>query len=252
MFTHDINPVLISALGMEIRYYGLVYVIGFLLALFILLKQRNRLNLSKDEIYDYVFYLIIFVVIGARLFEILFYNPLYYFSNPLRMVMIWNGGLSFHGGLAGVIVWNYIFTKRKKMHFYDLSDILVIPSALMLFFGRIANFINGEVAGRITNLPWGVKFSNYEGYRHPSQIYEAIKNLIIFFTLFLLRNKKLRKGTLTWLFIFMYGSLRFLIEFVREPTSYILGISTGQLLSFIMIIIGCYFLIKNGRKNSKI
>ena len=244
MFIHSINPILISIFGLEVRYYGLVYVIGFLLALFILLNQRKKLNLSKDEVYDFIFYSVIFIIICARLFEILFYQPSYYFSNPLQMLMIWKGGLSFHGGLVGIIIWILIFTKRRKLKFYDLSDILVIPAALILSIGRIANFINGELVGRITNVSWAVKFPGYEGYRHPSQIYEALKNMLIFFVLFFLRNRNLRKGTLTWLFVFLYGILRFLIEFVEEPTSLILGIPTGQLLSLIMVIIGGYFLFR--------
>ena len=244
MFIQNINPVILSVFGLEIRYYGLVYVLGFLLALFILMKQREKLKLTKDEIYDYVFYLIIFTVIGARLFEIIFYEPLFYFSNPLEMLMIWEGGLSFHGALLGVIIWTYIFTKKKKLHFYDISDILVIPAAFMLFLGRIANFINGELVGKITNLPWGVKFQDYEGFRHPTQIYESIKNLFIFFVLIFLKNKNLKKGTLTWLFVLMYGILRFFIEFLKEQSSFIFGIPVTQVLSGLMVIISLYFLLR--------
>jgi phosphatidylglycerol:prolipoprotein diacylglycerol transferase len=160
------------------------------------------------------------------------------------MLTIWNGGLSFHGGFTGIIIWTYIFTKKKKLHFYDLSDILVIPTAFMLFLGRIANFINGELVGKITGLSWGVKFKGYEGFRHPTQIYEALKNLLIFFILLFLRNKNLKKGTLTWLFVLFYGILRFLIEFMKEPISYTFGIPTGQALSMLMIIVSLYFLIK--------
>ena len=116
MFIQNINPVLISLFGLEIIYYGLIYVFCFLFILFILNKQRNRLNLTKDEVYDYVFYLIIFTVAGARLFEILFYEPSFYFSNPLEMLMVWHGGLSFHGGLTGIILWTYIFAKKKKLN----------------------------------------------------------------------------------------------------------------------------------------
>ena len=192
MFIHNINPILLSIFGLEIRYYGLFYVFGFLLIFFILNKERIRLKLSKEEIYDYIFYLIIFVILGARIFEIIFYEPLFYFNNPLQMLMIWEGGLSFHGGLLGIILWNYIFTKKKKLDFYDISDILVIPIAFMLFLGRIANFINGELIGKISSLPWAVKFNNYEGYRHPTQIYESLKNLLIFFLLLFLKNKNLK------------------------------------------------------------
>lgn len=244
MFIQNINPVLINIFGLEIRYYGLVYVIGFLLILFILMKQRNKLRLKEDDIYDYVFYLVLFAVIGARIFEIIFYEPLFYFSNPLEMLKIWNGGLSFHGALTGVMIWTYIFTKKKKLKFYDISDILVIPAAFMLFFGRITNFINGELVGKITNLPWAVKFKQYEGFRHPTQIYEALKNLLIFFTLLFLKNKNLRKGTLTWLFILFYGILRFVIEFMKEQNSFILEIPVPHIFTGLMIVISLYFLVK--------
>lgn len=242
MFINNINPVLLSTFGMEIRYYGIVYVIGFLLMLFILSKQRNNLKITKDDVYDYLFYLIIFTIIGARLFEILFYEPSFYFKNPLQMIMIWKGGLSFHGGLTGILLWTYIFTKKKKINFYDLSDILVIPAAFMLFLGRIANFINGELVGKITSLPWAVKFNGYEGYRHPTQIYEAVKNLIIFFSLLFLKNKNLKKGELTWLFVLFYGILRFFIEFLKEQDSFFFGLPVTQVLSSLMIIISLYFL----------
>jgi len=244
MFINNINPAIFSIFGLEIRYYGLVYVIGFLLILFILNKQREKLKLSKDDVYDYLFYLIIFTILGARLFEILFYEPLFYFSNPLQMLMIWKGGLSFHGALSGVVIWTYIFTRKKRLHFYDISDIIVIPVAFMLFLGRIANFINGELVGKITNLSWAVKFQGYEGFRHPTQIYESLKNLLIFFILSFLKNKNLKKGTLTWLFVFMYGTLRFFIEFLKEQTSFILGIPITQILSSIMIVVGLYFLLR--------
>jgi len=244
MFIHNINPVLVNFFGLEIRYYGLVYVIGFLLILFILMKQRDKLRLTKDDVYDYVFYLIIFTVIGARIFNIMFYNPLFYFSNPLEMLMIWKGGLSFHGALTGIIIWTYIFTKKKKLRFYDVSDILVIPGAFMLFLGRIANFINGELVGKITDLPWGVKFNNYEGYRHPTQIYESLKNLFIFFILLFLKNKNLKKGTLSWLFVLFYGVLRFTIEFMKEQTSFIFGLPVAHVLSGFMISTSLWFLLK--------
>ena len=244
MFINNINPAIFSIFGLEIRYYGLVYVIGFLLILFILNKQREKLKLSKDDVYDYLFYLIIFTILGARLFEILFYEPLFYFSNPLQMLMIWKGGLSFHGALSGVVIWTYIFTRKKRLHFYDISDIIVIPVAFMLFLGRIANFINGELVGKITNLSWAVKFQGYEGFRHPTQIYESLKNLLIFFVLSFLKNKNLKKGTLTWLFVFMYGTLRFFIEFLKEQTSFIFGIPVTQVLSSVMIVLGLYFLLR--------
>ena len=244
MFIHNIDPVLLSIFGMEIRYYGLVFVIGFMLIFIVLMKQREKLNLTKDDVYDYIFYLIIFTVVGARIFEILFYEPYFYFGNPIEMLKIWKGGLSFHGGLSGIILWNYIFTRKKILSFYDTSDILVIPAAFTLFLGRIANFINGELVGKITDMWWAVKFQDYEGFRHPTQIYEALKNLFISFLLIFLRRSNLKKGTLSWLFVLLYGILRFFIEFLKEQSSFIFGIPVTQVLSGLMIAVSLYFLLR--------
>src|SRR3989338_5485905 len=160
MFYNNINPALFHIGPFEIRYYGIIYALGFILAYFFVyhLAKKRNLNLTKDDVADLIFYLIIGTVAGARLFEIIFYEPAYYLANPLEMPAIWHGGLSFHGGLVGAILAAVLFCKKKKVHFYDLADIVVIPLAFALFLGRIANFINGEIVGRVTNLPWCVKF----------------------------------------------------------------------------------------------
>ncbi len=246
MFYHNINPTLLKLGPFEIRYYGIIYVLGFILAYFFinyLAKQKN-LKLNKDDIWDLLFYLIIGTVIGARIFEIIIYNPSYYFKNPFEMLAIWHGGLSFHGGLIGAVIAGYLFCKKKKIEFYDLADICVIPLAFGLFLGRIGNFINGELIGRVTNLPWCVKFKSYEGCRHPSQLYESFKNLVIFSILWFLKDKKLKKGIMFWSFILMYSTLRFFIEFFRAPDEqigFILGLTMGQWLSIAIFVVGVYF-----------
>ena len=242
MFTHNINPVIFSIFGLEVRYYGLVYVIGFLFLLWYLMINREKLNLKKDDVYDFVFYFIIGSIIGARLFEVLFYNPTYYFSNLKEIIAVWHGGMSIHGGLVGGIIVSLIFCKKKKISFYRLADIIVLPLAFFLFLGRIMNFINGELVGRITNVSWCVKFKDYEGCRHPSQLYEAFKNLVIFFTLLYFKNKKLKEGKLFWLFIVLYSLLRFIVEFFKEPITLYFNIPLGQIFSVILFIIGVYFL----------
>lgn len=249
MFYNNIDPTLLKLGPFEIRYYGIIFVLGFVIAYFFinyLVKQR-KLELKKDDILDLLFYLIIGTVIGARLFEIIFYNPIYYLKNPFEIIAIWHGGLSFHGGLVGAIIAAYSYCKKKKINFYDLADIAVIPLAFALFLGRIANFINGELVGRITNIPWCVKFKDYEGCRHPSQLYESFKNLVIFSILWFIKDKKLKKGTLFWSFILTYSSIRFFIEFLRAPDEqigFILGLTMGQWLNIVMFIIGIYFFIK--------
>jgi len=249
MFYNNIDPTLLRLGPLEIRYYGIIYALGFVLAYFFItyLARQRELKLTKEDILDLLFYLLIGTVIGARLFEIIIYNPSYYIKNPLNTIAIWHGGLSFHGGLVGAIIAALIYCKKKKVQFYDLADIVVIPLAFGLFMGRIANFINGELVGRITDLPWCVKFKHYESCRHPSQLYESLKNLFIFSTLWLIKDKKLKKGTLFWTFIIMYSTLRFAIEFVRAPDpqiGFILGLTMGQWLNIVMFMIGIYFFVR--------
>jgi phosphatidylglycerol:prolipoprotein diacylglycerol transferase len=244
MFIHHIDPVLLSLGPLEIRYYGLIYALGFVFAYLALRKaaKHKKLSLSEEDIDSLVVWLIIGVVLGARIFEILFYQSGYYFSHPSEIIAVWKGGLSFHGGLVGAAVTAYLFAKKKKLSFLRLADILVIPAALALVFGRIANFINAEVIGKPTSLPWAVQFPQDHLYRHPSQLYEALKNFLIFFIL--LKTKEHKEGYLLGLFLFLYGILRFLIEFVKEPEAMIGPLTMGQILGIPMIIVGVYLLYK--------
>ena len=255
MYTHNINPILLDLGPVEIRYYGLVYVLGFILVFFFLnhLTKTKKLKLTKEQLYDYILYIILAVLIGGRFFHVFIYNFSYYLSNPQYILAIWRGGMSFHGALIGIIFATYMFTKKKevKVSFYNLTDNVVLPITLLLCLGRIVNFINGELFGTPTNLPWGVRFPNPMGgyfpdFRHPSQIYEAIKNLFIFFILSAETRIKHRKpGLIFWSFILLYGVLRFLIEFVRFSHIHYLGLSIGQYLCILMIIPSSYMLIKN-------
>ncbi len=192
MFIHNIDPVLLSVGPFEIHYYGLFFVLGFVLAYFIInyLAKRKELPLSKDDIADLILYVIVGVVLGARIFYVFVYNLPFYLNNPSQIIAIWNGGLSFHGGLIGAVIVALIFCKKKKIHFYELADIAVVPLALGLALGRLGNFTNGELYGRITNVPWAMKFQDAEGFRHPSQLYASFKDLVIFFTLWVIKDKK--------------------------------------------------------------
>ena len=249
MFYNNINPTLLRFGPFEIRYYGIIFVAAFVIAYFMIyyLAQKRELKLSRDDVADYLFYEIVGVVVGARLFEIIFYEPAYYFSSPFQMLAVWKGGLSFHGGLVGGVIATLLFCRRKKIRFYDLIDIIVIPAAFGLFLGRIANFTNGELVGRVTGVPWCVKFRNYEGCRHPSQLYESFKNLVIFFGLWFLKDKKLKRGMLFWSFVVMYSVLRFFIEFFKDPVGELglfLGLTTGQWLNIAMFITGIVFMVR--------
>jgi len=254
MFYHNINPVLVSLYGIEIRYYGIIYALGFVITYFFILflARERRIRLSKDDVADYMFYLAVGVVAGARIAYVLFYNLSFYASNPAEIVMLWHGGLSFHGGFVGAIVAAYLFARKKKINMYVLLDMTAIPLGIALALGRIANFLNGELYGRLTDSGFCIDYSHNEfmaykpeGCRWPSQLFESVKNLAIFGVLFALRNIKRRPGFFTWLFITLYSFLRFFVEFFREPDmqlGFLFGMTMGQLLSILFFFTGLFML----------
>jgi phosphatidylglycerol:prolipoprotein diacylglycerol transferase len=250
MFIHNIDPVLLRLGPLEIRYYGLFFILGFVITYFMLnyLAKRKQLELSKDDVADFLMYIILGIIIGARFFYVFIYNLPFYLNNPSEILAIWHGGLSFHGGLVGAILMGLYYCKKKKINFYTLADLTIIPLALGLALGRLGNFTNGELYGRITEVPWSMKFDGAEGYRHPSQLYESFKNLIIFSVLWFIKDKKFPPGFMFWLFVCLYSALRFSIEFFRQPDAqlgFIIGFLTmGQILSIIMLTIGAIMLYK--------
>ncbi|HLD02619.1 MAG TPA: prolipoprotein diacylglyceryl transferase [Candidatus Nanoarchaeia archaeon] len=239
MFVHNIDPILFSLGPLQIRWYGLFYALAFIAGYFYIRHQAKKQNLAFDT-ENFLVYLIIGDLIGARVFEILFYNPSYYFSNPLEMLAIWHGGLSFHGGLLGGLIAAWLFSRKYKIPLLKLADLCSIPLAFGLFIGRIANFINAELVGKITSVPWCVKFPDYEGCRHPTQIYEALKNLFILLILYPLSNKEHKDGYLFSVFLIMYSILRFFIEFLKVPETMFFFLTTGQALNILMLIFGIY------------
>ena len=264
MFYHNINPVLLQLGPLQIRYYGLFYALGFVIAYFLIyyLAKRKALNIKKDDTADLILQLLVGVVAGSRIIYILFYNLLFYIQNPFEIIAVWHGGLSFHGGLIGAIIATYLFCRKKKIDFYDIADIIAIPVALALMLGRIGNFINAELYGRITSVPWCVDYSKNQyvanlpsGCRHPSQIYESLKNFLIFIVLCAIKDKKLPKGFMFWGFVTMYGLLRTIMEFFRQPDEQIGFIfnyfTMGQLLSFPLFLIGLYMLFRLNKKKDE-
>ncbi len=240
VFLNNINPILATIGPFEIRYYSFAYILGAIFTYFILVKlaEERKLGLSKQDIMDFVAYTLLSIVIFSRVFYVIIYNFGFFISNPLEVFAVWHGGLSFHGGLFGAIAAGIWFARKKKISFWKIADMAVIPVAIALFLGRIGNFINGELYGRITSVPWAVKFKNADGFRHPSQLYEAVKNLLMFAVLWKLRNKKLKDGVLFSLFIVMYGTLRFFIEFFRGDSKvFIFGLSIFQVISIPLFIL---------------
>ena len=224
------------------------------MAYWMLLKLAERKEikgLTKEGVEDLVFYLMLFSIIGGRLGHFIFFNPSVFWTNPLEILMVWHGGMAIQGGLIGAAIAVWIFQRKHKVKFYPIADYLVMPLSFFLFLGRIANFINGELWGTITNVSWCVNFPGVEGCRHPSQLYEAAKNLLIFGILYFYRNnKKLKEGVRFWGFILLYGILRFITNFWRDGgEAKIIGLSMGQILSIIMIMMAVYYLWKINRND---
>ena len=252
MFINNFDPVAFQVFSLEIRWYSLAYIFGLIFGWIycnkILIHEQNK----KNQFDDYIAYIIIGIIIGGRLGYVLIYNPMYYLENLIEIPMIWNGGMSFHGAVIGVIFSTYLFSKKNNESIFYYLDLVALTSPIGIFLGRIANFINSELYGRETDLIWSVKFIQIDNLnRHPSQIYEAIfEGIILFILLNFLYNRLLKKnGLISSLFIIFYSLFRFLIEFTREPDAHLglifLNISLGQILSIIFFILGIILFYKN-------
>ena len=252
MFINNFDPVAFNIFFIEIRWYSLSYIFGIVFAWIyckkFLIKDEKILNLFDDLLS----YLIIGVILGGRIGYIIFYNLSYYSKNTLEIFMIWKGGMSFHGGLLGVIVATYIFSKKNNIKPFLFLDLISISAPIGIFLGRVANFINSELYGRKTDLFWSVKFEKIDNTsRHPSQIYEAIfEGIILFVLLNFIFKKQFYKspGFISALFLIFYSAFRFFIEFTREPdiqVGYILfNLTLGQLLSFLFCMFGIFLFYK--------
>ena len=251
MFINNFDPVAIQIFSVEIRWYSLAYIIGILFGWFLSKRIFIKDPLLKEKFDDYITYLIIGIIIGGRLGYVLLYNPNFYLNNLIDVFKIWQGGMSFHGGLVGVIAMSVLFAKKNGQDSYIYLDVVSIVAPIGIFFGRISNFINSELYGIETNLPWAVKFIQVDNlYRHPSQLYEAIfEGLILFIVLIYFRKKGFMKipGLISGLFLIFYSFFRFIIEFVRMPDEQLgyifFNLTMGQIVSFIFFLIGSYLVI---------
>ena len=256
MLINNIDPVAIEFSSIEIRWYSLAYIVGILLG-WVLSKQIFISNRElKYKFDDYVTYLIIGVIIGGRLGYVLFYNFTYYYNNLIDIFKIWQGGMSFHGGLLGVIIVSIWFAKKNNDNPFIYLDIVSIVAPIGIFFGRVANFINSELYGFETNLPWAVKFVRVDNlFRHPSQLYEALFEGLVLFTIMLYFRKKgflKTPGLISSLFLFFYSTFRFILEFYRVPDEQIgylfFNLSMGQIISIIFLLTGTYLFINKYEK----
>ena len=240
MFIHNIDPVLLHLGPFSIRYYGLVYALGFLFVTHSLIKSLDKkpiIHLTKEKATDMMMWGIIWLVLGARMFHVITDLP-FYLNNPLLIPAVWRGGMAFFGGFIGVSTYIYFFSKKNKISLFEIGDRLITPIPLILGLGRIANFINAEHVGYVTTLPWAVKFPGIEGFRHPVQIYEAITMFLLFFILMYLSKKKLKKGSLFLFFMLFYGIFRVSTEFFRIDMVKLSVFTDAHWLSIIFFIIG--------------
>ena len=253
MFINNFDPVAFEIFSLEIRWYSLAYIAGILLG-WVIAKKVFIQNLEIEKKFDdYITYLIISIIIGGRLGYVLIYNYNYYINNPLDIFKIWEGGMSFHGGLIGIILASIFFAKKNNQNPFLYMDTVALVAPIGIFFGRISNFINSELYGTVTNMPWAVTFIQVDNLpRHPSQIYEAfLEGIFLFIILIYLRNTFSNKpGVISGLFLIFYSIFRFFIEFFRVPDEQLgylfLNFTMGQVVSLIFILLGVIlFYFKN-------
>ena len=249
-----IDPVAFELGPLVVRWYALSYLVGFVAGwrLAIYLGRRSPIRPNGEDADAFIVWAIIGVILGGRLGYVLFYNLPVYADNPLSALRIWEGGMAFHGGLIGMLLAMYIFARVRGFRFLALGDLIAAVVPIGIFFGRIANFVNGELYGRVSDVSWAVEFPAGGGLpRHPSQLYEAfLEGLVLFIVMMvMMRSQRLRArpGTIGGTFLMLYGLFRFLVEFVREPDEQLgflwLDATMGQLLSVPMILLGLALVI---------
>ena len=252
----NFNPVAIAIGPLSIRWYGIMYLVGFLAFLF-LGQHRARTQpwhgIEPKELDDLLFYGVLAVIVGGRLGQVLFYEPEYYFAHPLEIVAVWKGGMSFHGGFIGVLLAMAYWAKKTGRTFFQVTDFIVPLVPLGLLAGRMGNFINGELWGRVADptLPWAMIFPLVDNQpRHPSPLYEAgSEGLLLFIILWLYSARQRPRMAVSGAFLIGYGAFRFICEYFREPDAGIFGhsyvISMGQWLSLPMVVAGIWLMFKS-------
>lgn len=264
MLVHpEIDPVAISIGPLAIRWYGLMYLAGFAAGWWLGLRRIDRAPaghpapVTRAQFDDLLFFVVLGVILGGRLGYVLFYKPAYYASHPLEIFAIWQGGMSFHGGFLGVLVAMWLLARWRRIDWWRLMDFVAPLVPLGLAAGRMGNFINGELYGRVTDLPWGMVFRGAgEAPRHPSQLYQfALEGVALFALLWWFSSKPRPRAQVSALFLLGYGVFRFIAEFAREPDAFLgilaLGMTMGQWLSLPMIIAGGALLVWSTRHTGR-
>ena len=252
MFINNLNPVALEIFSLKIHWYSLAYIFGIMFG-WIYCKKKLIDDKKILDLFDgLINYLIIGIIVGGRVGYILIYNLDYYLANISEILMIWKGGMSFHGGLVGIVVSTFIFSKKNNVNAFIFLDLIAIVAPIGIFLGRISNFINSELYGKESDIFWSVKFLAVdEVYRHPSQIYEAIfEGIVLFLILNYLYRKKvfINPGVISSIFLILYSVFRIIIEFFREPDIQlgylIFNLTMGQIVSIIFLIFGIYLFFK--------
>jgi len=256
-----IDPVAVHLGPLAIRWYALAYIAGIVMGWrysLRLCRERPAL-VTPEQMDDFILWLTLGIVLGGRVGYVLFYNPAHFLAHPLQVFVLWQGGMSFHGGLAGVLLAMFLFARKRGIRFFALADVVAICVPFGLFFGRMANFTNGELYGRVTDVPWAFVFPSRDAGplpRHPSQLYEGfLEGVVLFAVMWLLMRRfdaRSKVGMLSGTFLIGYGLARFLVEFVREPDAQLgylaLGFTMGQYLTIPMIAYGAWLVATAGRK----
>jgi len=257
MFINNFDPVAFNILSLEIRWYSLAYIFGIIIGWSLCKKIFIKNSDISEKFDDYITYLIIGIILGGRLGYVIFYNFNYYSNNILDIFKIWQGGMSFHGGLLGIILSSIIFAKKNNQDPFEYMDLVSLAAPIGIFFGRLANFINSELYGKTTEVLWSVTFTKVDNLpRHPSQLYEAVLEGVILFLILMYFRKKnylIKPGLISGLFLIFYSIFRFFVEFFRVPDEQLgylfLNLSMGQIISLMFLTIGTIlFYIKNENK----
>jgi phosphatidylglycerol:prolipoprotein diacylglycerol transferase len=243
-YTHDIDPVIGTILGIHLWWYGLSYTLGFLNAHFYLKRRRHDLGLDLQQVFCLSLLLMTGVLVGGRVIEVAFYEWPFYSENLELIPAYWLGGMASHGLLLGGLIAVWIFCRINKVPFLRMTDALSIPATFILGMGRIGNFIDGQIVGSVTTVPWAVKFPDAEGFRHPVVLYDGIKNLLIIPVLAALARYSPRPGVVTGVFVFLYSFLRIPVDVFREYPTSLLGLATGQMLNLAFSVIGIAIVVR--------
>ncbi|MFT4312998.1 MAG: prolipoprotein diacylglyceryl transferase [Candidatus Woesearchaeota archaeon] len=259
-----IDPIFLEIGPISIHYYGLVYAIGLVIVYMFLQKFRERFHATEEQVSTLIFFLFLGLLVGGRVGHFLIDQPMALLTNPLILLYIWQGGMSFFGAVLGMVFFSYIYCQKQSLSFMRIADYVVIPATLVLVFGRIANFINQELVGRETTVAWCVEFVTATGCRHPYQLYASFSHLLLFGLLLFIflmypRLKELYRGLLFSFFLIGYSFFRFFTDFFREDTLVFFQLTIWQLISIIFFIIGIYLAynitqrkeVKHGHDNTR-